>query len=96
MMFGEQDPQVGEKTLETMMKMVNCLGNWDNKLTLEEELALTWHDDMIWWGPTGIGSTYTIERYADQHAVPFRGTFKDRKFEFIPKLFLQCIRYLKN
>ena len=80
MMFGEQDPQVGEKTLETMMKMVNCLGNWDNKLTLEEELALTWHDDMIWWGPTGIGSSYTIERYAKQHSGPFRKTFKDRIF----------------
>ena len=35
---------------------------------------------MIWWGPTGIGSKYTIERYADQHAGPFRETFKDRKF----------------
>merc|ERR1712141_70320 len=50
LMFGEQDPKVGEKTLKTMMKMVSDLGNWDNKLSLEEELALTWHDDMICGG----------------------------------------------
>ena len=30
---------------------------------------------MIWWGPAGIGATYTIERYAKQHAGPFRAAF---------------------
>ena len=35
---------------------------------------------MIWWGPEGIGATYTIERYALQHSGPFRASFKDRKF----------------
>jgi hypothetical protein len=33
---------------------------------------------MIWWGPAGIGSSYTIERYAEQHSGPFRAGFKDR------------------
>ena len=60
--------------------MITCQGNWDNKLTLEEELAITWHEDMIWWGPTGIGSTYTIERYAKQHSGPMREAFTDRIF----------------
>ncbi|GIS14979.1 MAG: hypothetical protein CM15mP117_04110 [Alphaproteobacteria bacterium] len=35
---------------------------------------------MIWWGPSGIGATYTIERYAEQHSGPFRAGFTDRKF----------------
>ena len=48
--------------------------------TPQAELALSWHDDMIWWGPTGIGATYTIERYAEQHSGPFRAGFKDRSF----------------
>ncbi len=30
---------------------------------------------MIWWGPAGIGATYTIERYAKQHSGPFRAAF---------------------
>lgn len=35
-------------------------------------LARTWHDNMIWFGPSGIGSTYTIRRYQEQHQDPFR------------------------
>ena len=36
-----------------------------------ERLARVWKDDMIWWGPAGIGATYTIERYNRQHSMPF-------------------------
>ena len=79
-MLQEQDPSIGQKTLDVLNKMIECQGNWDNKLTLEEELAITWHEDMIWWGPTGIGSTYTIERYAKQHSGPMREAFTDRIF----------------
>ena len=63
LLFDEQDPATSKKTLDTINDMMTDLGNWDNKLTLEEELALSWHKDMIWWGPTGIGSSYTIERW---------------------------------
>jgi hypothetical protein len=45
---------------------------------LEEELALTWHDDKIWWVPAGICATYTIERYAKQHSGPFLAGFANR------------------
>ena len=47
-------------------------------IPIEEELARTWHDDMLWWGPEGIGASYTIPRYAEQHSGPFRSGFKDR------------------
>jgi len=80
LLFEEQDPSVSKKTLDTINGMITDLGNWENPLTLEEELALSWHKDMIWWGPTGIGSSYTIERYAKQHSGPFRASFSDRKF----------------
>jgi len=80
LLFEAQDPAKGTATLAAINHMVTALGNWDNKLTLEQELALSWHDDMIWWGPTGIGATYTIARYAKQHAGPFRAAFSDRAF----------------
>jgi hypothetical protein len=36
---------------------------------------------MSWWGPAGIGATYTIPRYLRQHAGPFRATMdRDRRF----------------
>ncbi len=70
----------GQDTLKAINAMIMDLGNWDHPLPLEEELRLTWHEDMIWWGPTGIGATYTIPRYAKQHSGPFRATFADRNF----------------
>ena len=82
LMFNEQDPNEGNKTLEIIENMINDVKVWTStsRSSLIDELKKSWNDNMIWWGPTGIGSTYTIERYADQHAGPFRETFKDRKF----------------
>ncbi|NNG43129.1 SnoaL-like domain-containing protein [Pseudoalteromonas sp. NEC-BIFX-2020_002] len=37
-----------------------------------EVLAKTWDKNMVWYGPAGIGATYTIERYQQQHMYPFR------------------------
>jgi len=75
------DPQTDSeagKTLAAINGMINNLGTWNSGLPLEEELALNWHEDMTWWGPHGIGSAHTIERYARQHARPFRQGFSDR------------------
>ena len=78
--FKDQDFDEGKKTSQVIDSMIETLGDWNSHLALEDELALSWHDDMIWWGPTGIGATYTIERYAKQHARPFRTAFSNRKF----------------
>ncbi len=78
LLFDAQPADQGEKTLAAIEAMITDLGQWDSNLSLEDELAQTWHDDMIWWGPSGIGATYTIERYAKQHSGPFRAGFKDR------------------
>lgn len=40
-------------------------------------LVRTWHDDMIWFGPSGIVSTFTIRRYQDEHQDPFRQSLSD-------------------
>jgi len=44
---------------------------------IEQRLARTWNDDMIWWGPAGIGATFTIPRYVRQHVNPFRAALDD-------------------
>ena len=80
LMFDAQEPAQGEKTLASINHMMNALGDWQNELSLEDELRLSWNEDMIWWGPTGIGAAYTIPRYAQQHSGPFRAGFKDRAF----------------
>jgi len=78
LMWGAQDPAEGKATLAAINAMINDLGTWSLGLPIEEELRRTWHEDMIWWGTAGIGSTYTIPRYAAQHAGPFRAAFADR------------------
>lgn len=78
LLLEEQPADEGEKTLASINAMIGDLGTWQLGLPLEEELARTWNDDMIWWGPAGIGATYTIERYAKQHSGPFRAGFADR------------------
>ena len=78
LMFTPQDPDDGQKTMAAINAMISDLGTWASGLPLEEELARTWNDDMIWWGPAGIGATYTIERYAKQHSGPFRAAFSER------------------
>ncbi|MDP6103115.1 MAG: nuclear transport factor 2 family protein, partial [Gammaproteobacteria bacterium] len=80
LMFEEQSQKESEKTLAAIDFMVNDLKTWKDptKLPLVEELRRSWNEDMIWWGPAGIGSTYTIDRYAEQHSGPFRARFTDR------------------
>ena len=73
-----QPPREGAATLALINAMIGDLGTWDLGLPLEEELRRTWAEDMLWWGPEGIGATYTIPRYAAQHSGPFRAGFTDR------------------
>jgi hypothetical protein len=73
-----QPPEDGAATLALINAMIGDLGTWNLGLPLEEELRRTWREDMLWWGPEGIGATYTIPRYAAQHSGPFRAAFTDR------------------
>lgn len=78
LLYDPQPEADGTATLDTINAMITDLGQWKSGLTLEEELRRTWKEDMIWWGPAGIGATYTIPRYALQHSGPFRAGFTDR------------------
>lgn len=84
LMYGPQDPAAGEATLAAINAMLSDMGKRSAALEgkprrdpYADELAQTWHDDMIWWGPAGIGATYTIPRYIAQHAGPFNAALGD-------------------
>lgn len=82
LLFGPQPPEEGEKTLAAIDYMVGDIKTWrgGREEPLVDELRRSWNEDMVWWGPAGIGASYTIERYAAQHSGPFRAGFKDRIF----------------
>ncbi|MXQ08087.1 nuclear transport factor 2 family protein [Alphaproteobacteria bacterium GH1-50] len=77
----EPRPEIeGKETLAAIDRMVTDIRDWQKGEPIETELRRSWHEDMIWWGPAGIGATYTIPRYAEQHAGPFRAAFAKRTF----------------
>ena len=78
----------GSETLELINRMIGDIAANSNAkdvvaprdATPQEELSRCWHDQMIWWGPDGIGATYTIDRYVEQDQRPFRTQLENRQF----------------
>lgn len=60
------------KTLELIQRMARDLGDYRDIDMDPHKLAETWHDDMIWYGPSGVGSTIGIDGFKRQHQRPFR------------------------
>ena len=91
LLLGPQPEEEGVETLRAINAMIGDLGTWGLGLPIEEELARTWDPRMIWWGPHGIGASYTIPRYAEQHASPFRASMVERsKTRHIARLAEGC------
>ncbi len=83
LLFEDQDPVEGEKTIAVLNKMITDLSELNqsgNDNCPPELLQRCWTDDMVWYGPAGIGSSYTIARYQKQHQYPFRENLKDKVF----------------
>jgi hypothetical protein len=38
-----------------------------------------WHPKMMWYGPSGIGTTRGLQGFVDYHQLPFRTAFPKRK-----------------
>lgn len=70
LLFAPQDPAESQKTLDLIHRMIDDL-HGSEMGSSQQELARTRHEDMIWFGPAGIGATYTLSRYDEQHQRPF-------------------------
>lgn len=80
----EAAAEESEATLALLNEMVQDLSDLNASGSMDcppEVLAKTWHKDMLWYGPAGIGASYTIPRYQEQHQLPFRGQLGDKRFE---------------
>ncbi|MEM7006959.1 MAG: ester cyclase, partial [Pseudomonadota bacterium] len=73
--ISEGDPRETSKTIALVNEMIEDLrsiNHLDDEPCPPDLLRRTWHEDMLWYGPSGIGATYTIPRYQKQHQFPFR------------------------
>lgn len=90
LLFQDAPEKEGEESFKIVNNMINDLislniGNETPKSLLEK----SWADDMIWYGPCGIGATYTIPRYQLQHQIPFRKQLIDKKTNEINAYFAE-------
>ena len=80
-LVGDYDPAEAEKTLALIQQMGRDLGDFPAVDMDPESLRRTWHEDMIWYGPSGIGSTMGITGFKRQHQIPFRRSlYANRRF----------------
>ncbi|MEO9803127.1 MAG: ester cyclase [Reichenbachiella sp.] len=83
LLFDEQEPEEAVRTMKVLNQMIadlDGLNKSGNDHCSPELLSRTWTEDMIWYGPAGIGASYTIDRYQDQHQFPFRENLEDKVF----------------
>lgn len=83
LLYDDAPEEEGVETLALVNRMVQDLDDLNRSGSMgcpPEVLERTWRDDMIWYGPAGIGATYTIPRYQEQHQIPFRANLGDKKF----------------
>jgi len=79
-MLDSQDDHESKDTRKLIDQMVaDLLGAGMG--SLGSELKSTWHDDMCWFGPAGIGATFTIDRYMRQHQGPFSKGLTDFTYD---------------
>jgi len=72
----------GPETLDLVEAMLKDLTHYDPETFLSEGQTGQsgyWHEDMLWYGPGGIGSNYRWAGFVDDHREPFLIAFPDRK-----------------
>ena len=84
LLFDAQPAAETQKTLalvNLMIEDLRSLNDLERYRCPPDLLRRTWNEDMIWYGPCGIGASYTIERYQEQHQYPFRLNLTDKSYK---------------
>ena len=75
-------PGDGSQSLDLIEAMLGDLHVYDPKTgTSKGQTGKDgyWADDMLWYGPGGIGSNYRWDGFVKDHRAPFLAAFPDRK-----------------
>lgn len=76
------DPDESEASLDLVEAMLADLHVFDpDSMDSEGQTGDGgyWHEDMLWYGPGGIGSNYRWEGFVKDHRLSFLEAFPDRK-----------------
>ncbi|WP_293866391.1 ester cyclase [uncultured Alsobacter sp.] len=81
----EQDPELSAASLAQTLAMHRSLGDYDDTAghgrqgLLDMPQKVHWHPKMMWYGPSGIGTTRGLQGFVDYHQLPFRIAFPNRR-----------------
>ncbi len=81
LLFSPQDAAESAASLKLTLDMQASLGAYDDSQGQGREGLLNmpqkqyWHPKMMWYGPSGIGTTRGLEGFVDYHQLPFRIAF---------------------
>jgi predicted ester cyclase len=78
-LLGEQDEAESAKTLELVEDMIDGLHEYEDVGLDGMRLERFWHEDFMWYGPAGTGTTRGIDGFQDFHQGPFLVAFPDRR-----------------
>lgn len=80
--LGNVDGAAGDQDLTITVVKAMQSALHDSARTRDEMLVAPhlgyWHDDFVWAGPGGIGTTVGVGGFVDFHQLPFRSAFPDR------------------
>ena len=63
---------MAQKTMELVNRMIgdlNALNKSGNDKPTPAYIAQCWDKDMVWFGPAGIGATFTIEGVSETTSI---------------------------
>jgi predicted ester cyclase len=81
----EPDEALSAASLAQTLAMQATLGAYNDEAREGREGLLAmpqkdhWHPKMMWYGPGGIGTTRGLAGFVDDHQLPYRVAFPDRK-----------------
>ena len=85
LVFTEQDMDEGLASIAQTLAMHGTLGAYNDHEMKGRDGLLNmpqkehWHQKMMWYGPSGIGTTRGLEGFVDFHQLPFRLFWPGRK-----------------
>jgi len=83
--FDEADPAISAASIKQTLAMHKTLADYDDNDQRGRDGLLVmpqvkhWHPKMMWYGPSGIGTTRGLQGFVDYHQLPFRIAFPNRK-----------------
>ncbi len=79
LLLSDADEAEGRYTHVVLQRMLDGLMAFNQHDLASMGMETFWHPDMMWYGPSGIGSTRAVPGFQRHHQAPFLKAFPDRK-----------------